>query len=321
MKIHFALLNYFGFWPLFYRHSKTPLDPVRRSHIDCAILLSLLFQIVLIAGIAFELFIAFLIVNQGATPFEQLVENLASVALIAAMSVLFAISTLAFISALRKRLPFPRFLAAAKLAPAVKTVVCILQVLWIALLLAFVGFCLDGARIESVNERLPKTYLVYDDMYGLPEPVLCGIFYPILRASEARYGPGSIALRKLSPETLTEAFSCGVFVFVASHGDTGVIQTHKTALTWNPMTPTVIPSTLVVKYFTGYSYTNLPDAARRRNLKFVYLTACRAETLDQNWKSALAPATVITFRRDSAMLEHFFWTWTQASETIRGLKE
>jgi len=42
--------------------------------------------------------------------------------------------------------------------------------------------------------------------------------------------------------------------------------------------------------------------------------------LREEWESTFAPAKIVLFDSDSAMLEHFVWIWTEGSSVITGLK-
>jgi len=52
----------------------------------------------------------------------------------------------------------------------------------------------------------------------------------------------------------------------------------------------------------------------------VYLTACHGGDAAIEWREALAPATVISFDRNSAVLEHAFWLWFRAPGVVAELE-
>jgi hypothetical protein len=51
-------------------------------------------------------------------------------------------------------------------------------------------------------------------------------------------------------------------------------------------------------------------------LQLVYLSQCHGGDMAAEWEAAIVPATVISYPRFSAYLEHAFFLWIQAPRFI-----
>lgn len=165
------------------------------------------------------------------------------------------------------------------------------------LLLALVPVAAHASSLVPASRETGAVYMVYEDNRIFPRWLFALAFYPMARAAEATYGPGSAVLLKISRETVTKALAGGRVVFVGSHGTSRGLMLHDDWL---------LPRDL---------------AAMQKNaaLKFVYLTGCDSGDQRDAWVDALAPADVVTYDRLSASLEHAWWLWFRGPEKVRAV--
>lgn len=165
-------------------------------------------------------------------------------------------------------------------------------------LLFLVGAAFHATTLAEGVMRPAPVYMLYDDMGYAPNWVFDLGFYRISRVATARWGRGSVVVAPLSRESLEAALQNGRFVFVASHGLDGEITTPK--LTYGP-----------------------EDAGKARvgeNIQFVYIAGCQVGNRFAEWNSALAPAEVISYGRDSYVAEHVWWLWFQGPRRIAEIR-
>ena len=143
-----------------------------------------------------------------------------------------------------------------------------------------------------------KAYMLYDDLGIVPRWIFDLGFYRMSLAATQRWGPGSVVVDLLTPESFVEALRHGRVVFVASHGINGDIHT----------------PTFSISPWDGLAHTVNPD------IRLVYFAACDAGTKAAAWNRVLAPASVVTFNRLSAIVEHIWWLWTTGPREIRSMR-
>jgi len=165
------------------------------------------------------------------------------------------------------------------------------------LILALVPIVIHASSLVPKSRESGAVYMVYEDNRIFPRWLFALAFYPMARAAESTYGPGSAVLLKISRENVAKALAGGRVVFVGSHGTTRGLMLHNDWL---------LPRDL---------------AALTKNdaLKFVYLTGCDSGDQRDAWVDALAPADVVTYDRLSASLEHAWWLWFRGPEKVRAV--
>jgi hypothetical protein len=163
------------------------------------------------------------------------------------------------------------------------------------LLLALVPVAVHASSLVPESRESGAVYMVYEDNRIFPRWLFALAFYPMARAAEATYGPGSAVLLKISRETVGKALAGGRVVFVGSHGTKRGLMLHDDWL---------LPE-------------DLAAVSKNDALKFVYLTGCDSGDQRDAWVNALAPADVVTYDRLSASLEHAWWLWFRGPEKVR----
>lgn len=165
------------------------------------------------------------------------------------------------------------------------------------LLLALVPVAIHASSLVPVTRETGSVYMVYEDNRIFPRWLFALAFYPMARAAESTYGPGSAVLLKISRETVAQALAGGRVVFVGSHGTSRGLMLHNDWL---------LPK-------------DLAAVPKNEGLKFVYLTGCDSGDQRDAWVNALAPADVITYDRLSASLEHAWWLWFRGPAKVRAV--
>ena len=158
-----------------------------------------------------------------------------------------------------------------------------------------------SARLVYDHLEPCEAYMLYDDMGFMPHWVFTLSFYRMSLAATERWGRGSVVVIPLSRLALNHAFQYGHIVFVASHGEKGLIKiSRNTNERFGPQDVSI--------HGVG------------SKLQFVYLAGCDSGKLGIQWRNALAPAEVKTFDRLSAIAEHVAWLWNKGPTVIQALR-
>jgi hypothetical protein len=151
---------------------------------------------------------------------------------------------------------------------------------------------------RPVGGRPPAVHILYDDS-ATPRWLMALGGYRMELAALARWGDGAFQLSPFDPDMFTRAISESRLVFVGSHGSGGRIYFRNSS---------VVPQDLAGHTTPG------------KSLRLVYLTACHGGD-SAGWASLLAPARVVTFSRNSLVLEHIAWLWIRAPAVVSDLDE
>lgn len=139
-----------------------------------------------------------------------------------------------------------------------------------------------------------SVFMVYEDQGRFPRCLFSLAVFPMARASIKHYGPGSIVLLPISPESIQAAIQHGVVVIIASHGTSNGLLLEK-------------------GYFTP---SDLLPRENSDRLKYVYFAGCDSGTQRSAWEEALRPAQVHTYDRLTPVLEHLWWFWTKGPSVV-----
>lgn len=190
---------------------------------------------------------------------------------------------------------------AARLAKRARLVRAAVFLLAMTLLFSTIlaAFAFHASRLAGVGPVPGKACILYEDIDTFPRWLFAMGFYPLSRAAEDRWGPGSMVMLRLSKESIQRAVQEAQFLFIGSHGQA---------------------QGLLLK--SGYIK---PAAVREMGpgaaLQFVYLTSCDSGAQKEAWEEAFAPATVVTYDRLTAVLEHLWWIWFEGPRIIRNLPD
>ncbi|MGQ9592454.1 MAG: hypothetical protein ACUVYA_19410, partial [Planctomycetota bacterium] len=189
------------------------------------------------------------------------------------------------LAASRRPLPLTRRIAGSKALG--KTALAVSSALW----LLFAGAAAATAHslhlARRAHDRFPSVYILYDAELA-QRWVFALATYRLALAADARWGRGATAVAPLTEESLREATSEGRLVYLGTHGEGGRILVRGKLLGPADMRAWIAPG---------------------EKLQFVYLAACHAGSAAGEWARAFAPARVVTFDRNSAVLEHAAWFW------------
>lgn len=142
-----------------------------------------------------------------------------------------------------------------------------------------------------------QVYLLYEDVDRYPRCLFTLTFYPAIRAGLDAFGNDSVAVLKLTRESLTTALEQGRFVFIGSHGKASGMLLDR-------------------QWFPPEEAAALPKG---KHLSFVYLSGCDSGVQVDAWRAAFAPAEVVTHNRLTALIEHVWWLWFDAPGILRRL--
>lgn len=165
-------------------------------------------------------------------------------------------------------------------------------------LLVLVVLTLHASSLTDGRVRPASAYMLYDDLGYVPKWVFDVGFYRVSKAAKRKWGRGEVVVAPISREAIDTALQNGRFVFLATHGGGGRIDTGKLVF--------------------GPEDINREHVGDR--LQFVYIAACDAGSEARKWRRALAPTEVFTYDRDSYVEEHVRWLWTKGPKKIRELK-
>ncbi len=164
-------------------------------------------------------------------------------------------------------------------------------------LLTLLPVTLHAASLTRQDAAPGKVYLLYEDIDRFPRWIFMLGFYRISLTAEDRWGAGHVVALRLTEDSLKRALKEGQFVFIGSHG---------------------MKEGLLLK--SGFI---LPDDIRKwgvnRKLRFVYLTSCDSGAQKEAWERTFAPATVVTYGRLTATIEHIWWLWSQGPRIIHSM--
>jgi hypothetical protein len=149
------------------------------------------------------------------------------------------------------------------------------------------------AQVSDVVEE-GSVFMVYEDQGRFPRCLFSLAVFPIARASIKHYGPGSMVLLPISPDSIRAAINHGVVVIIASHGTSNGLL-------------------LEGGYFTP---SDLLPRENSDRLKYVYFAGCDSGTQRSAWEEALRPAQVHTYDRLTPVLEHLWWFWTKGPSVV-----
>jgi len=170
--------------------------------------------------------------------------------------------------------------------------------LFYCMVLVLVPLAYHSTQLAPRSSQGGEVVMLYEDNGIFPRWVFTLGFLPVSRAGVARFGHGSVAVHKLSEESLASAMASARFIFIGSHGG-------KSGLLIDGVY--VPPERLL-------------EAAAGPNLEYVYLAGCDSGTLRAGWEHAFAPAQVVTYDRLTAVAEHAWWLWRHGPDAIRRLK-
>lgn len=190
-----------------------------------------------------------------------------------------------------RALPVVGRLAGRKAFIGVSFVVCSPAYL---VLLVLGGVTLHATSLTDRQVRPAPVYMLYDDLGYVPGWVFDLGFYRVSRAAKARWGRGSVVVAPVSEASLETAFESGRFVFVATHGLYGNIITED----------------------LEYGPEDAGEVAIGGNLQFVYIAACYGGEQVRKWQAALEPAKVVAFDRESYVVEHIRYLWSEAPQRL-----
>ncbi len=146
------------------------------------------------------------------------------------------------------------------------------------------------------RENAPKVYVLYDNLDYLPQWIFNIAFFPIINTGCSIYGKGGVALRVIDKESFAESLKSAEIIFVASHG----------------MEEGMLSRRGVIKP------EDIQKMEVNKNLKFVYLSACKTGAQKEVWEKAFRYAKVLTYKRMTATFEHAWWFWKYGPKVIRG---
>jgi len=180
---------------------------------------------------------------------------------------------------------------------------------------------LHALAITHADARPAPVYMLYDSG-GAPVPrcVFALGFYRIALASQARWGPGSVAVAPLTEENLHMAMRQGRFIFLASHGSNGAVTTPLLEVVPDERRPASCLWSISKASADDPVYWKDRQVQVGGDIQFVYVTACGSGEKEEFWRAALAPAEVRTFPRTSAVGQHIVWMWMDGPRRIQAIK-
>ena len=161
------------------------------------------------------------------------------------------------------------------------------------------AFAVHASRLTRQDTHPGKAYILYEDIDTFPRWIFAVGFYPLSRAAADRWGPDSMVMLRLSKESLQRAVREARFLFIGSHG-----QAHGLLLKSGYIKPEM-----------------LREMGPGEGLQFVYLTSCDSGAQKQAWEAAFAPATVVTYDRLTAVIEHLWWICFDGPRLLRNLPD
>lgn len=171
-----------------------------------------------------------------------------------------------------------------------------------------VGIIIRAVQITNPDPKNATTYMLYENVlyigeekYSVPEWIFSLGFYPIAEISDYRWGKGSALVEPLSQESLKNALKNGRLIFIASHGNYGLISDSTSSKGY-------IEPVDVLPFEKG------------KKLQFVYLAGCNSGAMKDLWELIFYPAQVITFDRLSSIPEHISWLWFTGPKIVSLLK-
>ena len=179
-----------------------------------------------------------------------------------------------------------------------------------------------ASSLTRADDDPAPVYFLYDDMGFVPRWVFNLGFIRIARASNERWGPGSVVVAPLDERHLKLALRHGRFVFLACHGNGGNIDTGQIWISPPPLTAEGNPHhcICIAPPDDAEGERTWTTVEAGNNLQFVYNSACDSGSKADEWERALAPAEVKTFDRLSTVAEHIWWLWGSGAERVRGIE-
>jgi len=167
-----------------------------------------------------------------------------------------------------------------------------------------ISITIRAVKITNSDPQHATVYMIYEnalyigqDTYSVPKWIFSLGFYPIAEISNYRWGTGSASVQPLSQDSLETALKNGRFVFIASHGNYGLLS--------NPTSS------------KGYiEPADIIPLGKNKNLQFIYLAGCKSGDLKELWELVLSPAKVKTFDRFSWIPEHVLWLWFSGPKVV-----
>ncbi len=171
-----------------------------------------------------------------------------------------------------------------------------INIFLIALVVCIFSINLYAYYLLYSRGNVSKVYVLYDNLDYLPQWIFNIGFLPIITTGCNIYGKGGVALRVVDKENFAEALKNAEVLFVASHGmEEGMLSRKGTIRPEDIQTMEV-----------------------NKNLKFVYLSACKSGAQKEVWERVFMPAKVLTYKRMTATFEHAWWFWKNGPKVIRG---
>jgi len=173
------------------------------------------------------------------------------------------------------------------------------KIINIFLIVLFLFICTINIYVYFLlypRENNPKVYVLYDNLDYLPQWIFNIGFFPIITTGCNIYGRGGVALRVIDKESFAESLKNAEVIFVASHG----------------MEEGMLSRKGIIKP------EDIQKMEVNKQLKFVYLSACKTGTQKDVWKKAFRYAKILTYKRMTATFEHAWWFWKYGPKVIRG---
>lgn len=213
-----------------------------------------------------------------------------------AWALLWIAGVLRAIAGSTKPLPLTSRLQSSK--AALRIAIALSAALW----LLFGGAVFATAHSLRLARRDPEkpasVYILYDGAVARRWVFALGS-YPLVLTAESRWGPGSTVIAPLTKKSLKAATANGRLVYLGTHGEEGGLIVGGRLLG---------PGELRKWVSSG------------EKLQFFYIAACHGGDAAPAWAEMFSPAKVVTFARNSAVLEHAAWFWLRAPRIAAGLR-
>ena len=137
--------------------------------------------------------------------------------------------------------------------------------------------------------------MLYDDADVFPRWIFTLSFLSVTRKASDHVGPNSTCVCKFTEETLSQAFSKGKFIVLATHGaGPGKVYANRQI----------------------FDASQASAASHGNHPRFIYLTACSLAKNDDSWNKTFPKAEIVSFNRWSATLEHFLWFCSKGPDKL-----
>ncbi|HXT40539.1 MAG TPA: hypothetical protein VN887_11030 [Candidatus Angelobacter sp.] len=198
----------------------------------------------------------------------------------------------------------------------------------LALLPIIVLLVVHATSLTRTSGDGAAVYFLYDE--GIPVPrwgYAVGLYRISLEAKQ-RWGKGSIVLDRLDKQTLRAALAHGKVLILATHGGDGYACAYYSAEKLG-VGPPDIGATDTGQNFRFlrmciFGADNKPgaweDVSVNHGMRLVYLFGCNAGMKAAEWEEHLAPAQVVTYKRESTVFDHGLWFACVGPAQVKQLK-